>query len=365
MMTANGAKTKRVALLIENGVEDSEFQVPYNALKQAGFDVVVLGSRTNEKYLGKQGKLAMQADGTTTEAMPADFDAVLIPGGMAPDMMRTNPNTVQFVREAFEQGKIVAAVCHGPQVLIEADLLKGKNATGFLAIKKDMMNAGANYINEALVVDGNLITSRQPGDLAIFTTAILARLGYGGKAAGLPEETDTNAEWWKLANAWGGSTQGDIVKGLNTALAGERYACEAFQHYAEKTQDSDLRSLLTEMIQNKQHHIIALEKRLDNLGEKPSIPAKIADKYAKLKASMQGTDETFLLRSTLGDLQTGIVDINNLRVKFTDPVTTAILTEIESDLSKCEQAVAKLYRDRASSQEIKAPKPSTSPALNS
>ncbi|NJK76546.1 MAG: hypothetical protein HC942_24345 [Microcoleus sp. SU_5_6] len=201
MMTANGAKTKRVALLIENGVEDSEFQVPYNALKQAGFDVVVLGSRTNEKYLGKQGKLAMQADGTTTEAMPADFDAVLIPGGMAPDMMRTNPNTVQFVREAFEQGKIVAAVCHGPQVLI--------------------------------------------------------------------------------------------------------------------------------------------------------------------KASMQGTDETFLLRSTLGDLQTGIVDINNLRVKFTDPVTTAILTEIESDLSKCEQAVAKLYRDRASSQEIKAPKPSTSPALNS
>jgi protease I len=117
------------------------------------------------------------------------------------------------------------------------------------------------------------------------------------------------------------------------------------------------------MIQNKQHHIIALEKRLDDLGEKPSIPAKIADKYAKVKASMQGTDETFLLRSTLGDLQTGIVDINNLRVKFTDPVTTAILTEIESDLSKCEQAVAKLYRDRAISQDIKAPKPSTSPAV--
>ena len=363
MTTNNGTNTKRVAILIENGVEDSEFQVPYNAFKQANFDVVVLGSRTNEKYAGKQGKVAQQADGTTTESVAAEFDAVVIPGGMAPDTMRTNPNTVRFVKEAFEQGKIVAAVCHGPQVLIEADLLKGKNATGFLAIKTDMINAGANYINEPLVVDGNLITSRQPGDLAIFTTAILARLGYGGKEVGLLEETDTNAEWWKLANAWGGSTQSDIVKGLNTALAGERYACEAFEHYAEKTQDSDLRSLLAEMIQNKQHHIIALEKRLNDFGEKPSISAQVADKYAKLKASMQGTDEMFLLRSTLGDLQTGVVDINHLRAKFTDPVSTAIFTEIESDLAKCEQAVAKVYRTRASSQEIKAPKPSTSPAV--
>jgi len=363
MTTNNGVQTKRVAILIENGVEDSEFLVPYNALKQANFDVVVLGSRTNEKYAGKLGKLSMQADGTTTEAVATEFDAVVIPGGMAPDTMRTNPNTVAFVKEAFESGKLVAAVCHGPQLLIEADLLKGKNATGFLAIKTDMINAGANYINEALVIDGNLITSRQPGDLAIFTTAILSRLGYGGKEVGLPEETDSNAEWWKLANAWGGSTQGDIVKGLNTALAGERYACEAFEHYAEKTQDSELRSLLREMIQNKQHHIIALESRLHDFGEKPSIPAQIADKYAKLKASVQGTDELFLLRSTLGDLQTGVVDINHLRAKFTDPVSTAIFTEIQSDLSKCEQAVAKVYRAHALSQEIKAPKPSTSPAV--
>ena len=117
------------------------------------------------------------------------------------------------------------------------------------------------------------------------------------------------------------------------------------------------------MVQNKQQHILALETRLNDFGEKPSIPAQIADKYAKLKASVQGTDETFLLRSTLGDLQTGIVDLNNLQTKFTDPVSTAIFTEIESDLCKCEQAVAKLFRARAVSQEIKAPKPSTSPAV--
>ena len=182
-------------------------------------EIVVLGSRMNEKYKGKRGKLTVQADATTTEAIASEFDAVVIPGGMAPDKMRRNPNTVRFVQEAVQQGKLVAAVCHGPQVLIEGDLLKGKQATGFSAIRKDIINAGANYLDEPLVVDGNLITSREPGDLAIFTTAILNRLGYGGKDAALPNEKDTSAEWWKLADAWGGSTKGDIAKGLNTALS--------------------------------------------------------------------------------------------------------------------------------------------------
>lgn len=363
MAEYNGRKGKSVAILIENAVEDAEFQVPYNALKQAGFEVKVLGSRINERYVGKQGKLAMQADGTTTEAFASEFDAVIIPGGMAPDLMRTNPNTVRFVQEAMAQGKWVAAICHGPQVLIEGDLLKGKNATGFFSIRKDMMNAGAHYHNQALVVDGNLITSRQPGDVAIFTTAILARLGYGGKEAALPEENDANAEWWKLANAWGGSTKGDIVKGLNTALTGERYSCQAFEHYAEKTTDPNFRSILREMIENKQHHILALEGRLNALGESPSLPASVADKFASLKASLQGTDEQFLLRSVLGDLQTGVVDINNLRMKFTDPVSTAIFTEIESDLSKYEQCFAELYRQRMGVQEVRPGKPSTNPAV--
>lgn len=120
----NRSNNKRVAILIENGVEDAEFQVPYKGLQMAGTDVVVLGSRMNEKYTGKQGKVSIQPDGTTTEAMASEFDAVVIPGGMAPDRMRINPNTVRFVQEAMEQGKLVAAVCHGPQVLIEGDLLK-------------------------------------------------------------------------------------------------------------------------------------------------------------------------------------------------------------------------------------------------
>ncbi|MBD1921075.1 DJ-1/PfpI/YhbO family deglycase/protease [Microcoleus sp. FACHB-831] len=361
MAQSNNQDTKkRVAILIENGVEDDEFQVPYKGLQMAGIEVVVLGSRTNENYAGKQGKVAMKADGTTTEAIASDFDAVIIPGGYAPDMMRTNPNTVRFVQEAMEQGKIVAAVCHGPQVLIEGDLLRGKQATGFISIRKDIINAGANYIDEPLVVDGNLITSRQPGDLAIFTTAILSRLGYGGKEVEMPHESDVSAEWWKLANTWGGSTKGDIVKGLNTALAGERYSREAFTSYAEKTTDAELKSFLQDMITNKEQHILKLESRLNSLGEQPSIPAQNADKYAKLKNSLQGTDETFLMRSTLGDLQTGIVDVNNLRNKFTDPVATAIFSEIEIDLCKYEQCLAHLYKARLGA---KPAKPTSAPAV--
>src|SRR5918999_3288695 len=152
-------KTKRVAILIENHFEDSEFTIPRAALERAGAEVTILGSRTNEKYAGKNMQVTVQADATTTDARAADFDAVVIPGGMAPDKMRTNMKTVRFVQDAFTQGKLVAAICHGPQVLIEADLLRGKRATGFRAIRKDMENAGASYENAPVVEDGNLLTS--------------------------------------------------------------------------------------------------------------------------------------------------------------------------------------------------------------
>lgn len=359
----NHSGKKKVAILIENGVEDAEFQVPYQGLKQAGMEVVVLGSRMNEKYTGKQGKVSVQPDGTTTEAMISEFDAVVIPGGMAPDKMRRNPNTVRFVAQAMQQGKLVAAVCHGPQVLIEGDLLKGKQATGFLAIRKDMINAGANYIDEPLVIDGNLITSRQPGDLAIFTTAILSRLGYGGKEVQLPNEKDANAQWWKLADAWGGSTKGEIAKGLNTALAGERYSLQALEKYSEKESDAQVRSLFQEMIANKQQHIQKLESRLEQLDEKPSLTANIADKYAQVKTSLQGSDDIYQLRCALGDLQTGVGDIGNLVASFTDPVSTALFTEIYKDLLLYEQHLAQLYKSRMGA-EVQPAKPTTGAAVS-
>src|SRR5918912_1133571 len=102
-MTATN-QTKKIAILVEKNFEDSEFQIPYNALKAAGAEVTVLGSRMNETYKGKQGKASIEPDATTTEALARDFDAVVIPGGMAPDTMRTNMKTVRFVQEAVEQG---------------------------------------------------------------------------------------------------------------------------------------------------------------------------------------------------------------------------------------------------------------------
>ncbi|MBW4617559.1 MAG: DJ-1/PfpI/YhbO family deglycase/protease [Desmonostoc vinosum HA7617-LM4] len=354
---------KKVAILIEHGVEDVEFMVPYNGLKSAGMEVIVLGSRMNEKYKGKRGKLSMQADGTTTEAIASEFDAVVVPGGMAPDRMRRNLNTVNFVKEAIQQGKLVAAVCHGPQVLIEGDLLKGKQATGFSAIRKDIINAGANYIDEALVVDGNLITSREPGDLAIFTTAILSRLGYGGKDAALPHEKDITAEWWKLADAWSGSTKSDIARGLNTALAGERYSLEALEKYCEKESDPKVLSLFQEMIGNKKQHIQQLEGYLQKLGEKVSLAANVATQYAKMKAALIGSDDIYQIRCALGDVQTGIGDIGNLCTMYTDPVATAIFKSIYDDLGKYEQRLIQLYRPRTAA-EVKPPKPTTGAAVS-
>lgn len=348
--TGNNSEKKKVAILIENGVEDSEFQLPYQAFKQANMEVSVLGSRMNQAYKGKKGKVSQEADGTTTEAMASDFDAVIIPGGMAPDKMRRNPNTVRFVQEAMSQGKIVGAVCHGPQLLIEGDLLKGKTATGFSAISKDMINAGANYEDKPLVVDGNLITSRQPGDLAIFCTAILSRLGYGGKEVDLPTENDPNAEWWKIADAWGGSHKSDIVSGINTVLAGERYSREALQKYAEKESDAAVVSLFKEMIASKEVHIQRLEARLNQLGEKPSLTNKIAEGYAKVKNAIKGSDDIYQIRAALGDLQTGISEVGTMMAAYTDPVTTEIFSNIQKDLITSEQRLVELYRAKMGSQ---------------
>ena len=363
-MTAEDNRTKRVAILIEKNFEDSEFQIPYTALQEAGAEVSVLGSRMNETYTGKQGVASIKPDGTTTEARAEDFDAVIIPGGMAPDTMRTNMKTVRFVQQAVEQNKLVAAICHGPQVLIEGDLLKGRRATGFRAIRKDMQNAGASFTDEPLVVDNNLITSRRPGDLPIFTVAILRRLGLSIKDTHLPEENNLNADWWKLGEAWGGSGKSEIVDALNTAIRGERYAMGAFEKYAEKATDEELRSVFKEIGATKQRHIQMLEARLNALGEAESFQAAGSGAYATLKSWLQSSDDVSLLRRALGDLQTGVVDAYNLRNKLTDPTTAAIFDEIEVDIAKHEQRVADLYHAHTSKGQAKAAQPTTGTAAS-
>ena len=150
---------------------------------------------------------------------------------------------------------------------------------------------------------------------------------------------------------------------MNTALAGERYSSEAFQHYADKSADAETKVLLQEIIANKKQHIQMLEERLNALGEKPSIPAQAADTYAKLKTALQGSDEIAMLRRALGDMQTAVVDTYQLRNQLTDPVTTEIFSEIEVDQSIYEQHLAQLYRARLGAEIAKPAKPSTAPAV--
>jgi protease I len=356
--------TKRVAILIEQGVEDAEFQLPYNALKKAGADIVVLGSRVNETYKGKQNKLSIKADATTTESIAADFDAVIIPGGQAPDKMRTNLKTVSFVKDALDAGILVASVCHGPQVLIEGDMLEGVRATGFRAIRKDMQNAGAEFVDEPLVIDDNLITSRRPGDLPIFTTAILQYLELNVPDTSLPSISDADAGWWKLGEEWGGSSKSEIVQAINTAIAGERYSLEAFQHYTDNASDEAMRELFEEICAHKQHHIQRLESRLGVLGETPSLPATISNLYAGVKAFFQSKrSDVDVLRQALGDMQTGVVDIYALRNKLTDPATVAIFDEMEVVLSRDESRIAELYKDRLGERTPNAPQPTSNPSV--
>jgi protease I len=358
------AESKKVAILIEQGVEDSEFQIPFSALERAGAEVTVLGSRVNENYTGKNNVVSVKADATTTEARAADYDAVIIPGGMAPDKMRTNMKTVRFVQEAVGQGKLVAAVCHGPQVLIEGDLLKGKRATGFRAIRKDMQNAGANYENAALVVDGQLITSRRPSDLPIFATAILRRLGLAEQNYPLPDENDLTSEWWQVSERWGGQSKQEIVDAINTAIRGERYALNAFEKYAEGATDAAAKSLLSEIIVSKRRHLQMLEGRLATLGGELDLQATGSGAWATVKGLFQSNSDEALLRRAMGDLQTGVVDAFNLTNQTTDPVTAAIFDEIEVDLARHEQMVADLLRERFAQGEAAPPAPSTGAAVS-
>lgn len=357
-------ETKRVAILVEQHFEDSEFQIPYTALQEAGAEVTVLGSRVNETYAGKQGKVTIKADATTTETRAEEFDAVIIPGGQAPDIMRTNMKTVRFVEDAVRENKLVAAVCHGPQVLIEGDLLKGRRATGFRAIRKDMQNAGANYTDEAVVTDNNLITSRQPGDLPLFTAAILRRLGLSIKDTELPGEGERDAEWWKLAEKWGGSTKAEIVDAINTAIRGERYALTAFEHYTDKATDDELRAAFKEICATKERHVGMLEARLKQLGEVESFQAAGSGAWATLKSWLQSNNDVAVMRRALGDLQTGVVDAYNLRNKLTDPLTVQIFDEIEVDIARHEQRVADLYHARQASEKGKPAQPTTGAAVS-
>jgi protease I len=167
---------KRIAILAEEDFEDSELIEPLRATKNAGAKVLIVGSGSQESYKGKRGSATVRVDVTADNVKAEDFDAIIVPGGYAPDKMRLHQSIVDLVRKAHDLGKVVAAICHGPQLLISADIVRGRRVTSWPSVAVDLRNAGADWVDAPVVQDGNLITSRKPADLPRFNKAIIEAL---------------------------------------------------------------------------------------------------------------------------------------------------------------------------------------------
>ena len=168
-------KGKKVVLLAENLYQDLELWVPYYRLKEEGAEVTVVGSGSSRTYSGKYG-YPIQVEKEAKEIDMDKYHGVVIPGGYAPDVMRRYPEMVRIVREADQKKRVIAAICHAGWMLVSAGILKGRRVTGFFAIKDDLVNAGANYVDEEVVRDGNLVTSRKPDDLPAFCREMIEAL---------------------------------------------------------------------------------------------------------------------------------------------------------------------------------------------
>ncbi len=165
----------RIAFVLGNDFEDAEFETPHTTFLKHGLHVDVIGSDTGD-VTGKHGT-KVSIDKSIDDAAANDYDVLVIPGGFSPDHLRTDDRIVDFVRAFGDQDKVIAAVCHGPSLLIEAGLVDGKTMTSWPSIRTDLRNAGAEVVDRDVAVDGMLITSRNPDDLPAFTDTILASLG--------------------------------------------------------------------------------------------------------------------------------------------------------------------------------------------
>jgi len=168
-------KNKKVAVLAEDAYQVLEVWYPILRLREEGIEVVSVGTGGKGSYRSKEG-YEITVDASIDKIKTEDFDGVIIPGGYAPDILRRYPKVINFVRDLFNSNKVVAAVCHGGWVLASADILKGKKVTGFFAIKDDLIHAGAEFLDQEVVVDRNLITSRKPEDLPAFLREIIKAL---------------------------------------------------------------------------------------------------------------------------------------------------------------------------------------------
>jgi protease I len=166
----------KVAFIMDEMFEDSEFQVPFERVKEAGHEPVVIGLKAGKDLAGKKGKVRVTTDAAISDVDPSEFDALVIPGGYSPDKIRVEPKMAEFTRQFDAEGKPIAAICHAGWMLAEANLIKGRTVTSWPSIKTDLINAGANWVDQEVVEDGNIITSRKPDDLEAFTKTLLAQI---------------------------------------------------------------------------------------------------------------------------------------------------------------------------------------------
>lgn len=167
---------KRIAVIIDDRFEDSEYQQPVEAFQRTGHEVVHIGLEKGTVVKGKKAGTPVKIDVAVADAVVDDFDALLIPGGYSPDKLRVDENAVRFAGDFVRSGKPVFAICHAPQLLITADVLRGRTLTGYKSIIQDIKNAGARFVDGQVVQDDNLISSRQPSDLPAFIETALALL---------------------------------------------------------------------------------------------------------------------------------------------------------------------------------------------
>lgn len=173
---------EKVLLLVENGFEDRELMYPYYRFQEAGYHVSVAGPKAKETYHGEYG-LPIKSDLGSEDVNIDDYVAVVVPGGRAPDRMRLNKGLVQIIKKAAHKGKVIAAICHGAQLLIEADVVKGKRMTCYISVATDLKNAGGIYEDKSVVIDGIFVTSRFPADLPNFCSETLKALKQASSRA--------------------------------------------------------------------------------------------------------------------------------------------------------------------------------------
>jgi protease I len=194
-LETTGAAMSKIAFLVDQMFEDSEFRVPYDRLRAAGHQVEILGREARAQVEGYRRKERVTIEKSVAQARVEDYDALVIPGGYSPDHLRTHREAVAFTRAMALANKPVAAVCHAPSLLIESDLVYGRQVTSWPSIKTDLINAGARWVDREVAIDGDVITSRRPDDLPAFSDAILHMLAEGvpGRADQAPGQGRTTS----------------------------------------------------------------------------------------------------------------------------------------------------------------------------